>query len=357
MACRVFALLSVLLIACGARCASATLSSSSSSLSSSSLSATSSASVPLKTSLRQRKGKGKGKCGPFPFDQCSFSDRFKYLSRKRWQVHHRIANGPPFDSWWSKFRVDVKPWNKLFLSISKKSRKQLGKNYAGAQVLSKNWYGYGCYQVRMKPASVPGYVIQPVSFLFFKIISYAMMIIDHRILLSLLHLTSLVLRTFCVCVYVCDVYRVISTFFIYTGEFDAAPGRPKKHNEIDLEFVYRSRLKRAVLQTNFFANNNGKNEELHFPKFTPHKGFHTYDIKFTSKMIEWYADGQLIRTARNKIPKMKDGPFKIFMNVWVAGPAAYSWAGKYRPGGRKAVTIYDSVRYIKGENCKIEDNF
>lgn len=94
------------------------------------------------------------KCGPPPLEQCSFTDQFKYLNRKRWEVSHDTANGGPFDAWWSKYRVAVRPWNKLDLSIS--NTPNFNKRFAGAQVMSKRWYGYGCYVVRMKPVSYPG---------------------------------------------------------------------------------------------------------------------------------------------------------------------------------------------------------
>lgn len=243
-------------------------------------------------------------CGKFPFDQCSFTDNFRRFNRQRWMVHHDNFNRQPFDSWWSKHQVRVLPaWGKLKLSIG--NRPKHGKNFASAQILTKKWYGYGCYQIRMKPISVPG---------------------------------------------------VLSTFFIYTGEFDAAPGRPKNHSEIDIEFVYRTKLKKVVLQSNYFANSKGHNEKFHFPKFTPHEDFHNYGFKFTKKSIEWYADGTLLRTATRNIPQLKDGPFRIFMNIWVAGRKAHLWAGRYKH--RKNVgALYDKIQYTKGQDCVIGETF
>lgn len=107
------------------------------------------------------------------------------------------------------------------------------------------------------------------------------------------------------------------------------------------------------MQSNYFANNQGQNEELHRLNFPPQKAFHLYSFKFTSKMIEWYVDGDLIRTATRNTPKLSNGPFKIFMNMWVAGPKAQAWAGKYYQRKSGVHTLYDVVQYIKGENCKV----
>lgn len=153
-----------------------------------------------------------------------------------------------------------------------------------------------------------------------------------------------------------SVPGVLSTFFIYTGKFDAAPGRPKTHAEIDIEFVYRRRLGKIALQSNYFTNSTGYNEKFHFPPIVPQDDFHNYGFKFTKKKIEWYANGRLIRTASRNIPSEKDGPFRMFMNVWVAGPKAFLWAGYYKH--RKGVeTIYDKIKYTRGENCRIGETF
>lgn len=257
------------------------------------------------TNTTVRQTGGGSNCGTPPFEQCSFYDSFsKFDTKNRWMVHNNIYNRSPFDSWWSRAQVKLYPkWGKLGLTVGNKPK--FGKSYASSQVLSQKWYTYGCYEIRMKPVSVPG---------------------------------------------------VLSTFFIYTGEYDAAPNRPKVHSEIDIEFVYRTKLGKSVLQSNYFANNKGHNEKFHFPGFDPHDGFHYYGFKFTSKKIEWYADGKLIRTATRNLPKRKDGPFRIFMNVWVADQSAYIWAGKYVHRGKLSVN-YDKLRYTRGENCKIGSSF
>lgn len=89
------------------------------------------------------------------WNQCSFVDNFKTNSG-RWRVAHGYANGQPFNSWWSmnKATIDLRA-KKVKLGLD--NVPGFGKPFRSGQLQTKKWYGYGCYEVRMKPIKQKGY--------------------------------------------------------------------------------------------------------------------------------------------------------------------------------------------------------
>lgn len=94
-------------------------------------------------------------CG-LPADKCSFVDQFKFINWKRWKKPHGYTNGPPFNSWWSRNNVRLRRRAPRGLVLSVSGVQNGGTPYASGQLQSKEWYGYGCYEVRMKPVLQPG---------------------------------------------------------------------------------------------------------------------------------------------------------------------------------------------------------
>lgn len=151
---------------------------------------------------------------------------------------------------------------------------------------------------------------------------------------------------------------LITTFFSYTGRYDAAPGASRKHNEVDIEFVERriGGQLRLVMQCNYFTEGLGGHEKFITLPFEPENEFHNYAFKWTKRYIKWFVDGKLVHTAFNNLPKLPHGPHKIMMNVWPVQPAAQNWAGTFNYQSVKTST-YAAVRFSRGENCKIENSF
>lgn len=163
--------------------------------------------------------------------------------------------------------------------------------------------------------------------------------------------------------------RLISGFFLYTGEYDAAEGAPTSHNELDVEFVWGLRWEQAAkggdgnrtaLQTNFFTDGLHGNKKMHLPAFDVAQAFHRYSIKWTSAGATWYVDGSPIRTVRDgSTPQLhKSGPLKLFANIWAVADSnrgAQNWAGGpyVHDDGLPPVTTYRWIAYTKGEDCRI----
>lgn len=236
--------------------------------------------------------------------QCTFLDTFKYRDTTRWWWADKYANGNPFDCWWSKSKVwYAAETRRMKIGIAKVSR--FGKQYVSGQQQSTKWHGYGCYEVRMKPVKQKG---------------------------------------------------LVTAFFGYTGRYDTAPGFPKSHQEIDIEFVWRENVGEYVMQCNYFVQGRGGNEHHVVLPFNPWRDFHNYAFRWTQYKIEWYADGRLVHTASRNIPKIWNGPLKIMMNFWPVNDKGSPWAGVFRWMGPR-VAQYEGVRFTKGSWCTIQNSF
>lgn len=236
-------------------------------------------------------------------NQCSYVDRFKRVT-DRWLAADGYANGNPFDAWWSKHRAVINlNAGELRLSVGRTPR--FGKNHVAGQLQSTRWHGYGCYEVRMKPATQQG---------------------------------------------------LISTFFTYTGRYDKHPGATSMHNEVDIEFVYRAAQGKFMMQANYFTNGRGGNEHFINLPFAPERRFHNYGFRWGPRKIEWYVDGRKVYTATRNIPQASNGNHKIMMNFWPVQDIAAGWGGYYQYGGPRT-TMYRGVRFTRGANCRIQNRF
>lgn len=107
-------------------------------------------------------GVSRGMCTSPRSKHCSFVDHFRGHAGNLWESADNYANGEPFNVWWSKHNV---AWNhhtgRASLFLNNKRGPRFGKPFAGGHLKSKNYYGYGCYEVRVKPALQNGYAFRP----------------------------------------------------------------------------------------------------------------------------------------------------------------------------------------------------
>nr|1CPN_A Chain A, CIRCULARLY PERMUTED [Paenibacillus macerans] len=150
-----------------------------------------------------------------------------------------------------------------------------------AEYRSTNIYGYGLYEVSMKPAKNTG---------------------------------------------------IVSSFFTYTG-----PAHGTQWDEIDIEFLGKDTTK---VQFNYYTNGVGGHEKVISLGFDASKGFHTYAFDWQPGYIKWYVDGVLKHTATANIPST---PGKIMMNLW-NGTGVDDWLGSYN-GANPLYAEYDWVKY------------
>lgn len=138
--------------------------------------------------------------------------------------------------------------------------------YSGAEFRSKDFYGYGYYEVEMKPIKNDG---------------------------------------------------VVSSFFTYTGPSDNNPW-----DEIDIEFLGKDT---TVVQFNYFTDGRGGHEYIHELGFDAAEEFHTYGFDWQEDSITWYVDGVAVHTAEKNLPST---PSKIMMNTW-PGTGVDGWLNAY----------------------------
>ncbi len=205
-------------------------------------------------------------------------------------------NGEPFNVWWNPQNVSYEE-NKLSLYISEMTEKETTwdeetqtnvpckSEYYGAEVRSKHFYGYGDYQVRMKPAKIAG---------------------------------------------------TASTFFVCTGPYDKWYDengnviKENHHDEIDIEFLGKDTTK---VQFNYFANGKGGHEYMYDLGFDASEEYHDYGFRWAEDSITWFVDEkpvyQVLRSKIRSGESWPEEPGRLVMNYWCGTEGAEAWMGKF----------------------------
>lgn len=195
-----------------------------------------------------------------PADGCTLYADFANGLTEEWMFSDGWSNGSMFNCTWRKN-------NGVFEDgVLKMSIDEFGDGYSGCELRTNDFYGYGMYEVSMKPIKNIG---------------------------------------------------VVSSFFTYTGPSDNNPW-----DEIDIEFLGKDTTK---VQFNYFTNGKGNHEYVYDLGFDASEEFHSYGFKWAKDSITWYVDGEEVYTAAENIPST---PSKIMMNVW-NGIGVDGWLGAY----------------------------
>lgn len=188
------------------------------------------------------------------------------------------TNGDVFNVAWRKQNVTYKD-GAMHLGISENPDGSMETNdgYFAGEARSYQYFGYGDYSVKMKPAKKAG---------------------------------------------------TASTFFTCTGPYDEnEEGEPNPHDEIDIEFLGSDTTK---VQFNYFVNGVGDHEYMYDLGFDASEEYHEYGYRWTSEYIEWFVDGEPVHkvTATESTP-LPTTPGRILMNHWCGTEKAEGWMGKY----------------------------
>lgn len=194
-----------------------------------------------------------------------FGDGFDYMNSKDWNKANGWSNGGMFDCTWRDTNVNF--YNgAMELAITKDIQDGVSQYLAG-EYRSNDTYGYGLYQVSMKPAKNIG---------------------------------------------------VVSSFFTYIGPTDNSPW-----DEIDIEFLGKDTTK---VQFNYYTNGVGNHEYIYNLGFDATEKFHTYAFNWQPNYIAWFVDGkEVYRVYDSNLPSH---PGKIMMNLW-PGKGVDSWLGRF----------------------------
>ena len=227
-----------------------------------------------------------------------FEDNFDGPNETFWDAGTATFNGNL-----ATFRPDNISYSGGKMVLTLKKEQFNGKPYTGAELRTDNqdgFYGYGCYEVRMKSAGPSG---------------------------------------------------TVSSFFGF---------RFNPWQEIDVEVVGKNN--RSML-TNIYFNDgqvgDANNDAYQVPPFPEQVGlsydaskeFHNYAFEWLPGEIKWYRDGQLVKQATvegaspNEIP---DLDMQIMMNLWVSN--APSFAGEVDDSNFPVSSEYDWVRFYRPAN-------
>jgi endo-1,3-1,4-beta-glycanase ExoK len=217
-----------------------------------------------------------------PTTGASFVDRFEALDEKRWSVSDGWSNNG--DTLCTLARGNIQLGRGLQLALT--AQPYNGHAYSCAELQSRDFYGYGTFEVRMRPVSGSG---------------------------------------------------IVSAFFTYTG-----PHFSKPQDEIDFEFLGRDT---HAVQLNFYVAGQGGHETLADLGFDAGHSVNDYAIDWRPDHIRWYINGKMVREVTAEpgklLPKF---PGKIILEVWNSN-SLKDWLGPYLPATRPEVADYELVAF------------
>lgn len=176
------------------------------------------------------------------------------------EIANGWTNGNPFNVTWRKTNVTFNDGKMQLILDEDYPGGDIP--YSGGEYRTSDFYGYGRYEVSMKPIKNDG---------------------------------------------------VVSSFFTYTGPTDMNPW-----DEIDIEFLGKDTTK---VQFNYYTNSAGGHEYMYDLGFDASEDFHTYAFEWHEDKIVWFVDGEEVYSADSNLPST---PGKIMMNVW-CGKGVDGW--------------------------------
>lgn len=206
---------------------------------------------------------------------------FDYHESDKMEMSNGWSNGGMFNCTWSSSNVKFNN-GKMDLSIYSDGR----GGYTGGEYRTKQAFGFGMYDVSMKPIKNDG---------------------------------------------------VVTSFFTYTGPSDGTIW-----DEIDIEFLGKDTTK---VQFNYYTNGVGNHEYLYDLGFDASQSYHQYGFYWDSSSITWYVDKKPVYKATTNIPQT---PGRIMMNVW-PGTGVDEWLNRYN-GVAPLTGSYDWISYTKPQS-------
>ena len=187
-------------------------------------------------------------------------------------------------------------------------------NYTAGEVRTQNYYGYGDFEVKMKPSKNPGTA-----------------------------------STFFTCTGPYDTKFVLDENGDYVlDENNQRVTVNNPHDEIDIEFLGKDTTK---VQFNFFVNGVGGNEYMYDLGFDAAEEYHEYGYRWEEDSITWFVDNQpvykvttdeTVKTGSNVryVKTLPSTPGRILSNYWCGTQRAEGWMGKYTGNSQDDGTTY-----------------
>ncbi|WP_394890296.1 glycoside hydrolase family 16 protein [Mesorhizobium sp. AaZ16] len=223
----------------------------------------------------------------------SFVEDFSQLSKQRWYISDGWSNGNHQNCTWSADQVKI-VHGALHLSFVKKPSGD--RQYACAEIQTKQRFGYGVYEARMKTARGSGFN---------------------------------------------------TAFFTYIGPADKQPW-----HEIDFEVLGKNT---AQVQLNQYIDGKGGNEELVAVPGDADSDFHDYAFVWEKGRLRYYVDNELVQTVTDP-EKLPTQAMKVFFSLW-ASDNMPSWLGAFRDPDGNVDAFIDRASYTApGDSCQYPDS-
>ncbi len=220
----------------------------------------------------------------------SFVEEFDRLDTARWYVSDGWNNGAHQNCTWSKDAVRVEG-GRLLLTFDAKPAGD--RRYACGEVQTRQRYGYGTYEARMKSATGQG---------------------------------------------------LNSAFFTYIGPTDKKP-----HDEIDFEVLGKDTSR---VQLNQYIAGKGGNEKLAAVPGGADGGFNDYAFVWQKERLRYYVNGALVHEVTDPA-KLPANTQKIFLSLWGTDTLT-DWMGRFAFAGPARMEVERIAFTAEGEPCQFD---
>lgn len=218
----------------------------------------------------------------------SFVDTFPKLDSARWYISDGWTNGAHQNCIWTKNNVKVQNGH---LEMTFNDTPLKDRKYSCAEIQTKQRFGYGTYEVRMKAADASG---------------------------------------------------LNTAFFSFIGPIDKSP-----HDEVDFEILGKNLNE---VQVNQYISAKGGNEKLVPVAGGANKGFNDYAFVWEKGRLRYYVNGTLVQdvTDPTKVPSHSQ---KIFLSLWGTDTLT-DWMGPFSYPGPQTMTVERVAFTALGEKCQ-----
>ncbi len=192
-------------------------------------------------------------------------DELDKLDEAIWRPSDNYANGALFKCGWRNDNSIFKE-GKLALQVDNLGcpEKCSGRPYASGELQSKNKYGYGRYEARMKPAKLKG--------------------------------------------------AMTGSIFTYNDQ---------PQDEIDIEFIGKDS---TIFQSNYFTNGVGHHGSDIQLGYDATESFHDYAFEWRPHSITWFVDGKPVHREDGSRGPLPQAAGAFILNVW-PGNTVDQWLG------------------------------
>jgi endo-1,3-1,4-beta-glycanase ExoK len=222
----------------------------------------------------------------------SFVENFDRLDSSFWYVSDGWNNGSHQNCTWSKQQVGI-DGGRLQLRFEAKPSGE--RQYACGEIQTRQRYGYGTFEVRMKAASGSG---------------------------------------------------LNSAFFSYIGPTDKKP-----HDEIDFEVLGKNA---GEVQVNQYISAKGGNEKLIPVAGGADKAFNDYAFIWAKDRLRYYVNGKLVQEVTDPA-KIPSNPQKIFVSLW-GSDTLKNWMGAFAYAGGARMEVDRIAFTAPGEKCRFPES-